>query len=122
MPEKRPIFPEEITPLGPLVAVVKRGNQVLYMNPQGLTLRAHDARDLEAFKALVSELHVLGNFYQADVVRVFGVSAASVRAAVKVYLTQGVAGFFRPPQRKANESKSSAKERKKHAETGKTKG
>jgi hypothetical protein len=101
LPEKYPIFPEEITPLGPVFSVVKRGNQVLYLGPEGRPARGHDARDLEAFKAVVSELCVLGNFKQVDVVRVFGVSAASVGAAVKVYQTQGVAGFFRSSKRKA---------------------
>lgn len=72
--------------------------------------RGHFERDLEAFKALVSELYVLGHFKQIDVVRVFGVSAASVRAAVKVYLAQGTAGFFRPSRLKPIESKSSVRE------------
>lgn len=90
--------------------MVKRGNQVLYLNPQGKPLRLHDARDLEAFKALVSELYILGNFKLVDVVRVFGVSAASIRAAVKVRLAHGEAGFFRPPKQKTNESTSSVKE------------
>lgn len=96
MPEKHPVFPEEVTRLGPLFSVVKRGNQVLYLNLEGRPVRMHPARDLEAFKALVSELYVIGHFKQIDVVRVFGVSAASVRAAVKVYLAHGTAGFFRP--------------------------
>jgi hypothetical protein len=110
LPEKHPVFPEEITPVGSLFAVVKRGDQVVYLNPEGTPVRAHLARDLEGFKALVSEFYVFGHFKQADIVRVFGVSAASVRAAVKVYLAHGVAGFFRPSKRKAVESKASVKE------------
>ena len=84
-----------------MFSVVKRGNRVLYLGPEGRPARWHDARDLEAFKAVVSELCVLGNFKQVDVARVFGVSAASVGAAVEVYRTQGVAGFFRLSKRKS---------------------
>jgi predicted transcriptional regulator len=110
LPEKHPVFPDVITPIGRLFTVVKRGNQVFYLDSTEKPVRAHLADDLEAFKALVSEFYVFGHFTQADIVRVFGVSAKSVRAAVKVYLDHGVAGFFRPSKRTAVESKPSIRE------------
>lgn len=97
--KKLPVFPTEVTPIGPWMSVVLRGNQVVYLSPKGMTLRAHDDDDMESFWFLTSELYVCGNFKQADVVRAFGVSASSVGKSVKLYLAYGRSGFWGPPRR-----------------------
>ena len=105
MLEKYPVFPEELTSLSSFISVVKRGNQVVYLNPEGQPLRGHGVGDLQAFWALVSEFYVFGHFKQVDVVRVFGVSAARVRGSVKTYLAHGMSGFFRRPKSNAINTK-----------------
>ena len=100
MSEKHPVFPETVTALGPSFSVEKRGSQVVYLSPEGKAIAAHSEGDLQAFRAITSELHVFGHFKQVDIVRVFGVSAASVRAAVKLYLAHGARGFYDAQGRK----------------------
>lgn len=78
--------------------VALRGNQVVYLSPEGLTLRVHGDDDIESSWFLASELYICGNFKQADVVRVFGVSASSVGESVKLYLAYGRSGFWGPPR------------------------
>jgi hypothetical protein len=44
----------------------------------------HDAKDVRSFRLFTSQLYLDGKVKQADLVRVFGVSAISVKRAVKL--------------------------------------
>jgi len=105
MSEKRPVFPAGVTPLGPSFSVEKRGTQVFYLSTKGRPFAAHDEQDLQGFRAITTELYVFGHFTQGDIVRVFGVSTASVRAAVKLYLAHGTRGFYDSRKRKDSKTK-----------------
>lgn len=101
-----PVFPEEVTPLCPTLSVVKRGEQVLYLCPQGRTLRGHFADDVQGFLCVMSVFYANGYLRQVDIVRVFGVSASSLREAAKLYFEQGERGFYAPrPSGTCSESK-----------------
>jgi len=105
LPEKHPVFPEEVTPLGPLMSVVRRGSQIVYLSLEGQPLCAHGDDDLQGFRCTTSQFYIFGHVKQVDIVRIFGVSPASVRAGVKLFLAHGIAGFYRSPRRNANETK-----------------
>ncbi len=55
----------------------------------------HDAKDVKSFRLFTSQLYLEGKVKQADLVRVFGVSAISVKRAVKLYQNAGPGGFWR---------------------------
>ncbi len=56
----------------------------------------HDEDDRPTFYMIISQLYINGNATQAELCRVFGVTAISVKRAVKKYREQGAAGFYKP--------------------------
>lgn len=57
LPKKKlPVFPTEVTPIGPWMSVALRGNQVVYLNPKGMTLPSVPARYLAAESDLLRKL------------------------------------------------------------------
>lgn len=96
MPRQRlPNFPEEMTPLGCRLSVVRRGGQVFYFNEYG-PVGVHGVDEIAAFRLTISQFHDLGLVSQAEVVRTFGVSKSSVLRSVKILREQGPGGFFSP--------------------------
>jgi len=61
-----------------------------------LPVFTHDEKDVKSFRLFTSQLYLEGKVKQADLVKVFGVSAISVKRAVKLYETAGPGGFWRP--------------------------
>jgi transposase-like protein len=61
-----------------------------------LPVFTHDAKDVKSFRLFTSQLYLEGKVKQADLVRVFGVSAISVKRAVKRLQREGPGGFWRP--------------------------
>ena len=61
-----------------------------------LPVFTHDAKDVRSFRMFTSQLYLEGKVKQADLVRVFGVSAISLKRAVKLYQKTGPGGFWRP--------------------------
>ena len=55
----------------------------------------HGEKDLKSFRLFTSQLYLEGKVKQADLVKVFGVSAISVKRAVKLYEAAGPGGFWR---------------------------
>jgi hypothetical protein len=101
---KSPVFPDEVTSIG-ILSVSKLGSQIVYLSPEGKPILAHDEGDIQTFRFATSQFYVFGHFKLLDIVRVFGVSASSVRAAVKLYLAHGAEGFYRSPKRKDRDLK-----------------
>jgi hypothetical protein len=90
-----PVFPEGVTLLSPELGVCCRDDRVSYFYGT-LPVFSHESKDVKSFRLFTSQLYVEGKVKQADLVRVFGVSAISVKRAVKVYEQAGPGGFWQP--------------------------
>jgi len=88
-----PIFPDGVVYLTAELAVKKDGGQVTYFNGM-LPVFTHEAKDVRTFHMITSQFCCNGVVKQADVVRAFGVSAISVKRAVKRYRELGPSGFY----------------------------
>jgi hypothetical protein len=90
-----PIFPAGVTQLSCDLGVSCRDGRVNYFCGT-LPVFTHAEKDVRSFRLFTSQLYVEGQVKQADLVRVFGVSAISVKRAVKLYQKEGPGGFWRP--------------------------
>lgn len=90
-----PVFPEGVTQLSSDLGVCCREGRVSYFYGT-LPVFTHDAKDVSSFRMFTSQLYLDGKVKQADLVRAFGVSAISVKRAVKLYEAKGPGGFWRP--------------------------
>jgi hypothetical protein len=90
-----PVFPAGVTQLSCDLGVSCRDGRVDYFYGT-LPVFRHAEKDVKSFRFFTSQLYVDGKVKQADVVRVFGVSAISVKRAVKLYQKEGAGGFWRP--------------------------
>lgn len=89
-----PVFPVGVTQLSPDLGVSCRDGRVSYCYGT-LPVFTHDEKDVKSFRLFTSQLYLEGKVKQADLVRVFGVSAISVKRAVKLYESAGPGGFWR---------------------------
>ena len=92
-----PIFPAGSTHVTQNLAFECRQGRVTYFHGQ-LPVFVHAADDVRTFRMITSQLVVNGNATQADIARAFGVTAISVKRAVKIYRQQGPGGFYAPRQ------------------------
>jgi hypothetical protein len=90
-----PVFSEGVTLLTQELGVCCRDGRVSYFYGM-LPVFTHQAGDVKSFRLFTSQLYVEGKVKQADLVRVFGVSAISVKRAVKLYEQTGPGGFWKP--------------------------
>lgn len=90
-----PVFPEGVTHLSRDLGVICREGRVSYFYGT-LPVFAHAAKDLKSFRMFTSQLYLEGKVKQSTLVRVFGVSAISIKRAVKLYEQAGAGGFWRP--------------------------
>ncbi len=88
-----PLFPDGVTHITPDLAVKIEGDRVIYFNGC-MPVFVHDKQDVKTFQMITSQFCCNGNAKQADIVRVFGVTANSVKRAVKRYCEKGTAGFY----------------------------
>jgi hypothetical protein len=88
-----PIFPEGATSITPELAFYKRDGQITYVNGS-MPVFIHDEKDEATFRMITAQFCVNGNAKQTDIVRAFGVTAISVKRAVKLYREKGIAGFY----------------------------
>jgi transposase len=89
-----PVFPVGVTQLSTDLGVSCREGRVSYFYGT-LPVFTHDEKDVKSFRLFTSQLYVEGKVKQADIVKVFGVSAISVKRAVKLYEAAGPGGFWR---------------------------
>ena len=61
-----------------------------------LPVFTHDANDMKSFRMFTSQLYLDGKVKQSTLVKVFGVSAISIKRAVQLYEKAGAGGFWRP--------------------------
>jgi hypothetical protein len=90
-----PVFPAGVTSLSDDLGVICREGRVSYFYGT-LPVFTHDAKDVKSFRLFTSQLYLEGKVKQSTLVKVFGVSAISVKRAVKLYEQEGPAGFWRP--------------------------
>ncbi len=92
-----PIFPAGSTHITQNLAFECREGRVTYFHGQ-LPVFVHAEDDARTFRMITSQFVVSGNATQADIARAFGVTAISVKRAVKTYRQHGPGGFYAPRQ------------------------
>jgi len=96
MPQRHlPLFPQGVTYITAELAFCKENGQVTYFNGH-MPVFIHDAEDIATFRMITSQFCVNGTAKQADITRAFGVTAISVKRAVKRYRERGPQGFYAP--------------------------
>ena len=88
-----PIFPEDVVYINSNIGVQTKENNVYYFNGM-MPIYHHNKDDYRSFRYVTSQMVVLGNAKQVEMIKAFGVSKESVKRWVKVYRNQGSAGFF----------------------------
>jgi transposase len=90
-----PVFPQGVTQLSTDLGVSCREGRVTYFYGT-LPVFTHSEKDVKSFRLFTSQLYLEGKVKQANLVKVFGVSAISIKRAVKLYEATGPGGFWRP--------------------------
>ncbi len=90
-----PIFPSESTPINEILSTVKREGTVWYFHGC-MPVFSHDEKDYRSFNMYTSQLVVIGQCKQVDIIKAFGVSAISVKRHVKKFREGGPGVFFQP--------------------------
>ena len=94
MPQmQRPFFPEGVTHITPMLAFSRQDGRVTYFNGN-LPVFMHDEADRDSFRMITAQFCESGYAKQADIARAFGVSAISIKRAVKLYRQEGPRGFY----------------------------
>lgn len=88
-----PLFPEGVTHVSDAVSISKQNGSVWYFH-QGQPIGVHLEGDVASFRMYTSMLCDSGACKLAEVERAFGVSAISVKRALKQYRASGARGFF----------------------------
>ena len=88
-----PIFPQGATHITAMLTFEKRDGWVTYFHGMMPVFR-HTEDDLQSFRMITSQFCVTGNAKQVEITKAFGVSACSVKRAVKLYREKGPRGFF----------------------------
>jgi transposase len=99
--ELLPLFSEDTTPVSALVSY-RRKDGTIYYFLGSWPVFSHAECDEASFRLFTSQLYVDGHCTQSQIVRAFGVTAISVKRAVKKYREGGPAAFYqrRAPERK----------------------
>lgn len=94
MPQRLlPIFPAESTQINEIISFEKREGRVWYFHGC-MPVFSHDEKDKRSFNMYTSQLVVIGQCKQVEIVKAFGVSSISVKRHVKKYREGGAGIFF----------------------------
>ena len=88
-----PIFPAESTQINGILSFVKREGKVWYFHGC-MPVFSHDEKDYRSFNMYTSQLVVIGQCKQVEIVKAFGVSIISVKRHVKKFREGGPGVFF----------------------------
>jgi len=94
-----PIFPAESTPISNIVSFQKRDGIVWYFHGC-MPVFSHDEKDYESFCMITSQMVVMGQCRQVDIIKAFGVSIISVKRHVKKYREGGPGAFYNQRKKK----------------------
>ncbi|MGR3316893.1 MAG: hypothetical protein ACUZ8O_00215 [Candidatus Anammoxibacter sp.] len=89
-----PIFPAESTQINGILSFVKREGKVWYFHGC-MPVFSHEETDYQSFNMYTSQLVVIGQCKQVEIVKAFGVSIISVKRHVKRYREGGPGVFFK---------------------------
>ncbi len=89
-----PLYPAGSSPITSNLVFEKRDNKITYFHCT-LPVFSHNADDIASFRMISAQFYVNGHATQAELVRAFGVSAISIKRAVKRFREEGPAGFYR---------------------------
>ncbi len=89
-----PVFPEDVEYLNSNIAIKTIGNEIFYFNG-AMSFYKHKKDNYQSFRFISSQLYVLGNAKQTEIVKFFKVSPESVKRWVKVYRKEVEAVFFK---------------------------
>lgn len=85
MPQRHlPFFPAGVTHITLELAFQKENAQVIYFNGH-MPVFIHEEKDVATFRMITGQFCFNGNAKQAEIARAFGVTAISVKRAVKLY-------------------------------------
>jgi predicted transcriptional regulator len=87
------MFPVGSTEVTQDLAFEKREGRITYFYGT-LPVFSHDENDIASFQMITAQFFVNGYVKQMDIVRAFGVTAISVKRAVKRFKEEGVKGFY----------------------------
>ena len=88
-----PMFPSGATAITAALSFCAQDSTVTYFHC-GMPVFSHDKADRASFRLITAQLHVTSGAAQAELARAFGVSKISIKRAVKLYRSNGAAGFF----------------------------
>lgn len=88
-----PIFPSESTQINEVLSFVKREGTLWYFHGC-MPVFSHDEKDYRSFNMYTSQLVVVGQCKQVDIMKAFGVSEISVKRHVKKFREGGPGIFF----------------------------
>jgi hypothetical protein len=89
-----PIYPAGTTPITRDLVFEKKEDKVTYFHC-ALPVFSHGTDDMASFRMITAQFYVNGHATQAELARAFGVSAISLKRAVKCFREEGPAGFYR---------------------------
>ena len=90
-----PMFPHGVTQLSADLGVCCRDGRVSYFYGSQPVF-SHGEKDVRSFRMYLSQLYLAGSIKQSTAVKVFGISAISLKRAVKLYEEAGPGGFWAP--------------------------
>ena len=88
-----PLFPSGATEITAALSFCAQDNMVTYFHCD-MPVFSHDKNDRASFRLITAQLHVTSGAAQTELARAFGVSKISIKRAVKLYRSNGAAGFF----------------------------
>ena len=94
-----PVFPKETTYINQRIGFIQRDGQIWYFNGQ-MPIFHHSVQDLDSFKMFVSQLYLMGNATQAEIIRTFGITKVAIRRWVKKFKEGGTKAFYTKPRRR----------------------
>lgn len=90
-----PLVPNGATPISDYLSVVNENGQWTYFAGV-FPVFSHPVEDRNSFRMFTAQLVCHGRCKQVDLVNAFGVTAVSVKRAVKQYREQGSQSFYQP--------------------------
>lgn len=99
-----PLFPAGTTEISKSIAFSNQNGKISYFH-YAIPTYSHDEKDIASFRLITSMLYVNGLVTQVEIQKAFGVTAISVKRAVKTYREEGPSGFYVTKQPKVKPRK-----------------
>jgi Helix-turn-helix domain len=95
MPQMQfPIFPTGVSYINSSLAFSRKDGVIYYFNGN-MPVFHHEEDDIDSFRMITSQFYLNGVVTQSEIIEAFGVPSISVKRAVKIYRTEGPAGFYK---------------------------